>query len=71
MTQERNMKVELSVTTTNADGKVTVTAWVRDNLADRWYRSEVDIVEPITTADLPAALRLLSDELERNLNSQR
>lgn len=61
------MALELKVETVNTDAKITIVAEVRHGPYGKWYRSEIDIVEPMAAADLPNALRQLGDELERNL----
>lgn len=63
------MAVELKVETVTAGSKTIVIAEVRHGPGGKWYRSEIDIVEPVTPMDLPNALRQLGDELERNINA--
>lgn len=59
--------LELKVETVTASAKITIVAEVRHGPFGKWYRSEIDIIEPMTPMDLPNALRQLGDELERNL----
>lgn len=62
------MALALNVSTEVQPGKVTLVAEIRHGPAGKWYRSEVDIVDPMTAMDLPEALRQLGDELARNLS---
>jgi hypothetical protein len=63
------MTVELHVETVRDGRKVTIVAEVRNGPGGQWFRSEVDIVEPIAAMDLPNALRQLGDDLQRNLHN--
>lgn len=62
------MAVKLKVWTENNAEKVTLIAEIRHGPGGRWYKSEIDIVEPISPVDLVNALRQLGDEIERNLH---
>lgn len=63
------MALELKVETITTGATTTIVAEVRREPFGKWYRSEIDIVEPMTPMDLPNALRQLGDELERNLHA--
>lgn len=63
------MSIEFMVETERKPGTTTVIAHVRHSPDGKWYRSEVDIVEPHSVRDLPDALRTLADELEKNLGA--
>lgn len=66
--RENEMALKLSVETIDSGGIITLIAEVRHGCG-KWYRSEVDIVEPMTAMDLPNALRQLGDALERILRA--
>lgn len=59
--------MKMTVETKEADGVITLSARVRHS-GKRWW-SEVDIIEPHAHLELPNALRVLADELERNLTA--
>lgn len=59
--------MKMAVETSEADGVITITARVRHS--GKWWWSEVEIVEPHAKLELPDALRILADELERNLTA--
>jgi hypothetical protein len=64
---ELEIEMKMKVETNESDGVITITARVRHS--GKWWWSAVDIVEPHTHLELPNALRILADELERNLTA--
>jgi len=58
---------EFTLSTLKTNGKITAVATAYDDDRGRYYRSEIDIVEPMALLEFPDALRRLGDAMEREI----